>query len=441
MSRKQATLIAARLARAGHRAVFAGGAVRDRLLGRAAADVDVATDATPQEVMALFPRSVPVGEAFGVVKVVTDDGTVDVATFRRDVGLGDGRHPAQVERATLEQDVLRRDFTINGLMEEPEGGEVIDLVGGLDDLRARRVRAIGDPGLRFREDGLRLLRGVRFAAVLGFELEASTASAMREHAAMLRRISGERVRGELERMLVCDERARALELLDEVSLLPEVLPEVASCAAAAHAGEEAARRRWAHALAVLEALGGGGDGGEADVDETSSDDDGAATLARPAGATFPLALAVTLCECAVEPAGAPVETVCARLRCSSAVARRALDLAAARGQLAQLAEAGRATLRRVAASPAYHELALWEDALARAALRPPRLRPAVVALVQSLGREALLPAPFVTGADVLAAGVAPGPRVGELVRAAHDLQLAGELNDREAALAWLRAEA
>ena len=167
MSRPEARRIAARLRAAGHEVVFAGGAVRDRLLGVRGGDVDIATSASPEQVQALFPRTLAVGAAFGVVKVLAGGLAYDVATFRQDIGVADGRHPAAVAPASLAEDVQRRDFTINGLVEDPWTGAVIDLVGGIADLQARRVRAIGDAGQRFREDGLRLLRGVRFAAEIG----------------------------------------------------------------------------------------------------------------------------------------------------------------------------------------------------------------------------------------------------------------------------------
>src|SRR5262245_52253566 len=226
VSRAEARALARTLRRAGHEAVFAGGAVRDRLLGLRGGDVDIATSATPAQVQALFPRTVLVGQAFGVVKVPAARGQYDVATFRRDVGIGDGRHPAAIEPSTLAEDVQRRDFTINGLVEDPFTGEVTDLVGGRADLQAGVVRAIGDPDLRFREDALRLLRGVRFAARLGFRIEPATFAAMRAGAERLRLVSGERVRDELGRMLVHPSRRRAIELLDETALLPVILPEL-----------------------------------------------------------------------------------------------------------------------------------------------------------------------------------------------------------------------
>jgi poly(A) polymerase len=170
---------------AGHEALFAGGCVRDRLRGVPPKDYDIATSALPEEVLALFERTVPVGAAFGVVLVVEGEEQVEVATFREDLGIADGRHPAQVRFSDARADALRRDFTVNGMFEDPESGEVLDFVGGERDLRARTVRAIGDPLLRFREDRLRMLRAVRFATVLDFRIDRATLLAVRDEAASI----------------------------------------------------------------------------------------------------------------------------------------------------------------------------------------------------------------------------------------------------------------
>jgi poly(A) polymerase len=231
------------LSRAGQQAYFVGGCVRDLLLGREAADYDVATDATPERVQQLFPRSVNVGAKFGVIIVYEDDpaydsngptpaGTapakVEVATFRRDIGYSDGRHPDRVEYSSSPQeDVRRRDFTINGLMLDPLSSEVLDFVGGKDDLRAGVVRAIGEPALRFGEDKLRMIRAVRFAARFGYRIEGSTFAAMQAAAGNIKEVSAERLRDELTKLLTEGAARRGFELLDEARLLEVLLPEVA----------------------------------------------------------------------------------------------------------------------------------------------------------------------------------------------------------------------
>ncbi|RPI10467.1 MAG: CCA tRNA nucleotidyltransferase, partial [Acidobacteriales bacterium] len=210
-------------------AYLVGGCVRDRLLGREPKDYDVATGAPPQRVAQLFPDARQVGAHFGVMLVRRGGAEVEVATFRSEHSYEDGRHPGQVKFETDPRlDVLRRDFTINALLQNPESGEVLDFVGGRADLDARLVRAIGEPELRFREDQLRLLRAVRFAAGLGFEIEPETMAAIRRLAPQIRTVSAERSRDELIRILTEGGARRGLELLDASGLLLELLPEVAA---------------------------------------------------------------------------------------------------------------------------------------------------------------------------------------------------------------------
>ena len=217
---------------AGHQAYLVGGCVRDILLGREPADYDVATVATPNQVQELFPRSLAVGARFGVIIVLEDgdkDGgeQVEVATFRSDVGYTDGRHPDHVVYAkTPQEDVRRRDFTINALMLDPDTNEVLDFVGGRDDLNAGIIRAIGQSEERFREDKLRMARAVRFAARFGYAIEPATFEAVRILAPVIRQVSAERIRDELTKLLTEGSARRGFELLDESKLLPELMPEI-----------------------------------------------------------------------------------------------------------------------------------------------------------------------------------------------------------------------
>jgi poly(A) polymerase len=210
---------------AGHEALFAGGCVRDRLLGRPVNDYDVATSARPERVEALFEKTVAVGAAFGVILVVFDGVEVEVATFREDVGIKDGRHPESVRFTDAKSDAQRRDFTINGMFEDPESGAILDYVGGQADLAHRVVRAIGDPAERFREDRLRMLRAIRFATVLDFTLDPATRNAI--DSAGIDDVSAERIRDELTKLLVSGRGGRGLGLLHETGLLERILPEVA----------------------------------------------------------------------------------------------------------------------------------------------------------------------------------------------------------------------
>jgi poly(A) polymerase len=224
-----AVTVATALQAAGFEAWFAGGCVRDEQLGRTPADYDIATNATPTQVQALFPRTHAFGASFGVVLVVADDNpalNVEVVTFRSEGGYFDGRHPENVVFATAHEDVQRRDFTINGLLQDPVTGEIRDHVGGLADLSAGVIRAIGEPGERFREDHLRMLRAVRFAAKLGFTIEPATFAAIQASAPLITRISAERNRAELTGILTSGRAGHGFRLLDELGLLDPILPEI-----------------------------------------------------------------------------------------------------------------------------------------------------------------------------------------------------------------------
>ena len=224
-----AAQIVARLRAAGHQAYFVGGCVRDLLLGREPQDFDVATSALPDQVLTLFEKTFAVGAHFGVVLVCTGEPeiTTEVATFRSDGVYSDGRHPDAVRfSSSPEEDVKRRDFTINGMLLDPANNQVLDYVGGRNDLQAGLIRAIGDPGDRFAEDKLRMLRAVRFAARFAFDLESRTAIAIRKLAPAVSQVSRERVRDELTRMLTEGHAQRAFEMLDATGLLVQVLPEV-----------------------------------------------------------------------------------------------------------------------------------------------------------------------------------------------------------------------
>ena len=212
----------------GHEALLVGGCVRDILLGREPKDWDIATDALPDRIEALFSKTVAVGKAFGIIAVVCDDGSmVEVATYRVDSPYADGRHPSAVAFTNAREDAIRRDFTVNALLLDPSTGEIRDYVGGHEDLAARVIRAIGDPETRFAEDHLRLLRAVRFAAVLGFAIDPATFAAIQKLAPNIRRISAERIRDELFRLLTEAPRAgAALQLLRDAGLLKEILPEI-----------------------------------------------------------------------------------------------------------------------------------------------------------------------------------------------------------------------
>jgi poly(A) polymerase len=260
--REFAVDVVRRLRQSGYEALWAGGCVRDELLGTLPADYDVATSARPEEVTRVFSRTVEVGASFGVVEVIgprRPDGTqpkVQVATFRSDGAYIDGRRPESVVFSSAKEDAERRDFTINGMFLDPLDGKVIDYVGGQKDLHAGILRAIGDPKARFREDKLRLLRAVRFATRFDFPIEPTTAAAIREMTAEMRVVSAERIADELKKMLTHPRRARAVRQLDELGLLRHVLPEVEDEMKGLPQGPPGAPTGdlWEHTLQVLEVL-------------------------------------------------------------------------------------------------------------------------------------------------------------------------------------------
>lgn len=212
---------------AGHRTLWAGGCVRDLMLGRAFQDIDIATAATPEQVESLFEHTHAIGKAFGVIQVMVQGIPFEVASFREDRDYTDGRHPDRIVPTTPEIDATRRDFTINGMFLDPVSGEILDVVGGQEDLSRKCIRAIGDPDLRFREDHLRLLRAVRFASVLEFELDAETRKAVMQNAERIRNVSAERIQTELTRLLTESPRpGDALERLRDTGLLQQLIPEL-----------------------------------------------------------------------------------------------------------------------------------------------------------------------------------------------------------------------
>jgi tRNA nucleotidyltransferase/poly(A) polymerase len=408
-SRQFAVEVVGRLRHAGHEALWAGGCVRDELLGRIPVDYDVATSAKPDEVRRVFghSRTLAVGAAFGVITVLGPQGAgqIEVATFRTDAAYTDGRHPAGVTFSTAIEDACRRDFTINGLFLDPLSGAVHDHVGGRADLAAGVVRAIGVPALRFGEDHLRMLRAVRFAAAFNFALDGETRAAIERMRHLVTTVSPERIAEELRGMVSRPGRRRALELLAETGLAAEVLPEVAPGAAGATAGTEAA---WARAARVVDAL----------------DEPG---LSGALAALF-------------EQAGLDaLRRAANRLRLSN----REVKLAAWLGEgAAVVGDPGVRGRPWSAVQPwlAHEDAFLLADLLrARADCGLGEARVAAWVTDQlARPRAELDPPPLVTGADLIAAGLASGPEMGAILARIRRLQLDGAIATRAEALARAR---
>jgi poly(A) polymerase len=421
----------ARLRAAGHQAFLVGGCVRDLLLGKTPKDFDVSTDALPGAIMDLFPGSGQVGAQFGVVLVRDAQSQVEVATFRSDSDYSDGRRPDAVHfERDPRGDVLRRDFTINGLMMEAESGRVLDYVDGRADLDRCVVRAIGDPDARFGEDRLRLLRAVRFAARLGFEIEAATLEAIRRHHALVLNVAAERVRDELSRILTEGGARRGLELLETTGLLADILPEVAAMKGVAQPPEfHPEGDVWTHTLRLLERL-----------------DHPTLTLALGAllhdvgkPPTFRVADRIRFdghAERGVEIAHAILQ----RLRFPRGAMEQVETLVANHMRFIHVGRMKESTLKRFLRMPGFQEhLELHRlDCLAGSG----RLEnyDFVRGKLAEYSEERLKPPPLVTGADLIAAGYAPGPRYSRILTAVEDAQLEGRIRTAAEAMAMVRAE-
>ena len=418
-ARQFALDVVSRLREAGFQAFWAGGCVRDELLGRIPVDYDVATSAKPDEVRGVFGRrrTLAIGAAFGVITVLgsrdnadgrlREAGQIEVATFRTDAAYTDGRHPAGVTFSSPEEDAQRRDFTINGLFLDPVTGEVHDYVGGREDLKAGVVRAIGVPAMRFGEDHLRMLRAVRFAAGFAFALDGETRAAIEKMTHLVTTVSPERIAAELRAMVSRPGRRRALELLDETGLAREVLREVAPAD-----GDAAAQADWQQAARIIDAL---------DEPDLST---ALAALFERAG-------------------GPPLRQVAARLRLSNREAKLAcwlLDAVAAVGHAGSAEELATRPWSQVQPWLAHDDAFLLADLL-RARADCGRGSGAAAAWVTAQiarPRDEIDPPPLLTGGDLLAAGVPAGRAMGEMLARLRALQLDGQIATREAALEWVK---
>lgn len=411
----KAKSIVKRLTDSGFEAYFAGGCVRDRLLGRRPADYDIATSATPDEVQRLFRRTIAVGKHFGVIIVLVGESQFDVATFRSDGAYSDGRRPDSVVFSSAIEDVRRRDFTINGLLYDPLRDKVIDHVGGTADLERGIVRTIGDPAERFAEDNLRLLRAIRFAARFGFALAPETSAAVRTLAAGAKKPSPERTLDELEKMFTGPDPARAFELLDAHGLLEVVLPE---CSGKLHVtlpdrladperGVFTAFERMKTLLSILPA----GHRASASIWAVLLED-------QVAGATA--GVAADLAERALR-----------RLRASNDLLRDVACLVRSRDRrlfAPRLSAARRAIFASPVGRAVFDRHTEWTAAATPRAI--PRGTPPA--------DPQPLPSPILGGHRLMELGVPKGPELGRIMRRLRFLQLDGRLGDPSAAEALVR---
>jgi poly(A) polymerase len=399
-----------RLQEAGHEALWAGGCVRDELLGLEPKDYDVATDARPERVQSLFRRAVAVGASFGVIEVLgprsSDRGgqhlSVEVATFRTDGTYSDGRRPDQVVFASAREDALRRDFTINGMFFNPLKGELIDLVGGRADLHAHILRAIGNAGQRFEEDKLRLLRAVRLATRFELTIEPATEQAIKAKAPEINVVSAERIAEELRQLLVHPRRSLGLQLLRRLGLAEPLLPELMPLKESA----------WEHMLTMLDYFG--------------------------PNPSFPLALAGVLASAGgagPQQAARLADECCLRLKLSNNERERTVWLVGRHHLVDDVRTLRICRLKQLLCEPCIHELLALHRADALAADRS--VEP-VEYCERKLGewtQDDLNPPPLITGQELIDLGLKPGPKFKEILDTVRDVQLDDLIHTQQEAIA------
>jgi len=446
MLREFAISIVETLRQHGFQAYLVGGCVRDLLLGREPKDYDVATDAIPEQVMRIFPETYAVGAQFGVVLVPVPETDVargastraiEVATFRADIGYSDGRHPDEVRFSRdPREDVARRDFTINGMLLDPLSGpapgEVIDFVGGRDDLKARIIRTIGNPELRFGEDKLRMLRAVRFAARFEYAIDPATLGAMRRLAEQIRVVSRERVRDELTRMLIEVHARRALLLLDESGLLQHVLPEISAMKGVEQPPEfHPEGDVFVHTLLLLQNL-------PQPCPMTLAWGALLHDVGKPA--TFRVASDRIRFDDHVEVGVKIAAEICRRLRFSNDETEQILALVDNHMRFGHVGRMKESTLKKFMRMPKFDEHLVLHRADCLASHRNLSTYEFLREKEKEIPPETMRPRPLVTGDDLIAQGHQPGPKFREILDAVEDAQLEGRLPSRDAALEFVRRE-
>ena len=432
--RELANSICATLRQNGYQALLVGGCVRDLLLKREPTDYDVTTDATPEQVMLLFPESIAVGAQFGVILVPREGMKVEVATFRSDVGYSDGRHPDRVVYSqTPQEDVQRRDFTINGMLMEAETGKILDFVGGQADLAAGIIRTIGDPDRRFTEDKLRLMRAVRFAARFGFEIEDSTFQAIRRHAPEVTSVSAERLRDELTKLLTEGHARTGFELLDSAGLLPVVLPEVAAMKGVEQPPQYHPEGDvWIHTRMMI---------GELPPGSSSTlawgvllHDVGKPPTFRPASETGDRIRFDGHVEVGVRMA----QAICRRFRFSNEETEQVMALVENHMRFKDVDHMRSSTLKRFVRLPRFEEHLELHRLDCLSSHRRMDAFEEVSRLLRETPPEQIRPPRLLTGEDLMELGYVPGPLFSKILRSLEDAQLEGKVATSEEAVRYVR---
>jgi poly(A) polymerase len=430
---KAARKVAQRLRDRGHIAYFAGGCVRDMVRGLTPKDYDIATDARPENVQAFFPKTYAVGAHFGVIIVLEDGFQFEVATFRSDEAYIDGRHPSAVHFSSPEEDAKRRDFTINGMFFDPVSEKVIDLIGGQADIDAKLVRAIGEPAQRFAEDRLRMLRAVRFAAALDYQVDQITWDALVASAASINQISAERIRDELVRIFLSPNRVRGWDLLDASGLMKSILPELQTMKGVLQPEQfHPEGDVFVHTRLMLSLL--------------------------PETVSVPLVFAVLFHDVAkpvtsrVDETGrirfnehdrigaAMTEAIMRRLRFSGAEIDATVEMVRQHMVFKDAPNMRVAKLKRFMARPTFDEELELHRVDCESSHRMLDNYQFLLCKREEFANEPIIPPPLVRGDDLIAFGLKPGPKFGEILEAVETRQLEGKLRTRDEALEWVKRE-
>ena len=430
---KVAREIVARLRESGHIAYFAGGCVRDMVRGLTPKDYDVVTDARPEVVQTLFPRTFAVGAHFGVIIVLEKGFQFEVATFRSDDAYIDGRHPSAVHFSSPEEDAQRRDFTINGMFYDPVAEKLIDFVGGCADIDAKLVRAIGDPARRFAEDRLRMLRAVRFATVLDYQIDKNTWDALVANASSINQISAERIRDELMRIFQSPNRVRGWDLLDGSGLMRAILPELDAMKGVLQPEQfHPEGDVFVHTRLMLQML-------PAEVSVSLVFAVLFHDVAKPVTATVDKTGRIRFNE--HDRIGAEMtEAIMRRLRFSGAEIEATVEMVRQHMVFKDAPNMRVAKLKRFMARSTFDEELELHRVDCESSHRMLDNYEFLLRKREEFANEPIIPPPLVRGDDLIALGLKPGPKFGQILEAIETRQLEGTLRTREEALEWVRRE-
>jgi poly(A) polymerase len=430
---KVAREIVARLRESGHITYFAGGCVRDMVRGLTPKDYDVVTDARPEAVQTLFPRTFAVGAHFGVIIVLEKGFQFEVATFRSDDAYIDGRHPSAVHFSSPEEDAQRRDFTINGMFYDPVAEKLIDFVGGCADIDAKLVRAIGDPARRFAEDRLRMLRAVRFATVLDYQIDKNTWDALVANASSINQISAERIRDELMRIFQSPNRVRGWDLLDGSGLMRAILPELDAMKGVLQPEQfHPEGDVFVHTRLMLQVL-------PAEVPVSLVFAVLFHDVAKPVTATVDKTGRIRFNE--HDRIGAEMtEAIMRRLRFSGAEIEATVEMVRQHMVFKDAPNMRVAKLKRFMARSTFDEELELHRVDCESSHRMLDNYEFLLRKREEFANEPIIPPPLVRGDDLIALGLKPGPKFGEILEAVETRQLEGTLRTREEALEWVKRE-